>query len=59
MVGGIKKREWVEPHSHHNENINLTIIFIEAVNNMKNEIALSPFQKMKDAYLRRNQNETD
>ena len=33
------------------------IIFIEAVNNMKKEKALSPFlQKMKDAYLSRNQN---
>ena len=36
------------------------IIFIEAVNNMKKEKALSPFlQKMKDEYLRRKENETD
>jgi hypothetical protein len=38
------------------ENINLTTIFIEAVNNMKNEKAASQFQKMKDAYLSRKNN---
>ena len=32
------------------------IIFIEAVNNMKNEKAASQFQKMKDAYLSRKEN---
>ena len=32
------------------------IIFIEAVNNMKNEKAPSQFQKMKDEYLSRKNN---
>jgi hypothetical protein len=31
-------------------------IFIEAVNNMKNEKAPSQFQRMKDAYLERKNN---
>ena len=31
-------------------------IFIEVVNNMKKEKELSPFQKMKDAYLSRKEN---
>ena len=33
-----------------------SIIFIEVVNNMKNEKAPSQFQKMKDAYLSRKEN---
>jgi hypothetical protein len=38
--------------NHHN-----STIFIEVVNNMKNEKELSPFlQKMKDAYLSRKEN---
>ena len=38
-------------------NLHNSIIFIEVVNNMKNEKELSPFlQKMKDAYLSRKEN---
>ena len=33
-----------------------SIIFIEVVNNMKNEKAASQFQKMKDEYLERKNN---
>ena len=43
-------------HSQYNENINLTTIFIETVNNMKNEKEPSQFQRMKDAYLSRKNN---
>ena len=55
LNGGMyKKREWdVLPTLNKTNNPK---IFIEAVNNMKNEKEPSQFQRMKDAYLSRKNN---